>query len=277
MVSLSASGRRGAGGRWGARQAGRPAGRQADGRAGGQTREHTNKGFTPRAHFNCTEVFTNPWSRALNNSAVECRVLWNQLLELGKDYSQLPNSPIWPDLEICSASVKLPRVPPTLRARTAGVLSLGAPPPGYRVPEFQDAMRTRMCRTSHLSYRLGTTPRRAPAPLPRTSRATGQTRSRSTYACPPPHPAAAPVLGSWVGVQRRFHLSLFLTASRMVLPKILVLTSTRRGPAPHRRVARQADCRRFRTRIATCYLCAIKPRPLYSCTRTSTCLPCRRR
>ena len=27
-----------------------------------------------------------PWSRALNNSAVECRVLWNQLLESVKDY-----------------------------------------------------------------------------------------------------------------------------------------------------------------------------------------------
>ena len=36
--------------------------------------------------------------------------------------------------------------------------------------------------------------------------------------------ATASVLGSWVGVRRIFHLSLFLTASRMVLPKILVLT-----------------------------------------------------
>ena len=26
-----------------------------------------------------------PWSRALNNSAIACRVLWNQLPELGKD------------------------------------------------------------------------------------------------------------------------------------------------------------------------------------------------
>ena len=49
--------------------------------------------------------------RALNNSAVGCRVLWNQLLELGKDYSQLPKSPIWPDLEICSASVEGGRTP----------------------------------------------------------------------------------------------------------------------------------------------------------------------
>ena len=32
------------------------------------------------------------------------------------------------------------------------------------------------------------------------------------------------VLGSWVGVRRPFHLFLFLFASRMVLPKILVLT-----------------------------------------------------
>ena len=31
------------------------------------------------------------------------------------------------------------------------------------------------------------------------------------------------VLGYWVGARRPFHLSLFLTASRMVLPKILVL------------------------------------------------------
>ena len=31
------------------------------------------------------------------------------------------------------------------------------------------------------------------------------------------------VLGSWVCVQRLFHVFLFLTASRMVLPKILVL------------------------------------------------------
>ena len=35
------------------------------------------------------------------------------------------------------------------------------------------------------------------------------------------------VLGSWVGVRRLFQHSLFLTAYRMVLPKILVLTSTR--------------------------------------------------
>ena len=27
-----------------------------------------------------------PWSRALSNSAVDCRVLWNQLPELVKDY-----------------------------------------------------------------------------------------------------------------------------------------------------------------------------------------------
>ena len=32
------------------------------------------------------------------------------------------------------------------------------------------------------------------------------------------------VLGSWVGVRRLSHISLFLPASRMVLPKILVLT-----------------------------------------------------
>ena len=36
--------------------------------------------------------------------------------------------------------------------------------------------------------------------------------------------ASTQVLGSWVGVRRLLHLSLFLTASRMVLPKILVLT-----------------------------------------------------
>ena len=36
---------------------------------------------------------------------------------------------------------------------------------------------------------------------------------------------SSPVLGSWVGVRRLFHRSLFLTASRMVLPKILVLTA----------------------------------------------------
>ena len=32
------------------------------------------------------------------------------------------------------------------------------------------------------------------------------------------------VLGSWVGVRRLFHISLFLAAPRVVLPKILVLT-----------------------------------------------------
>ena len=32
------------------------------------------------------------------------------------------------------------------------------------------------------------------------------------------------VLGSWVGARRLSHLSVLLTASRMVLPKILVLT-----------------------------------------------------
>ena len=32
------------------------------------------------------------------------------------------------------------------------------------------------------------------------------------------------VLGSWVGARRRFRLSLFLTVSRVALPKILVLT-----------------------------------------------------
>ena len=34
-------------------------------------------------------------------------------------------------------------------------------------------------------------------------------------------------LGSWVGARRPFHLSLFLAAPRMVLPKILVLISAR--------------------------------------------------
>ena len=33
------------------------------------------------------------------------------------------------------------------------------------------------------------------------------------------------VLGYWVGARRLFHLSVFLSASRMVLPKILVLTA----------------------------------------------------
>ena len=36
-------------------------------------------------------------------------------------------------------------------------------------------------------------------------------------------PSVRPVLGSRVGVRRLFHLSLSLTASRVVLPKILVL------------------------------------------------------
>ena len=34
--------------------------------------------------LNCS--MHGPWSRALNNSAVECRVLWNQLPEFVKDY-----------------------------------------------------------------------------------------------------------------------------------------------------------------------------------------------
>ena len=42
------------------------------------------------------------------------------------------------------------------------------------------------------------------------------------------------VLGSWVGVRRLFHLSVFLTASRIVLPKILVLT---RCPIPRSGIA----------------------------------------
>ena len=33
------------------------------------------------------ELF-NAWSRELNNSAIECRVLWNQLPKLGKDCSR---------------------------------------------------------------------------------------------------------------------------------------------------------------------------------------------
>ena len=37
--------------------------------------------------------------------------------------------------------------------------------------------------------------------------------------------AGAPVLGSWVGERRLFHHYLFLSASRVVLPKILVLTA----------------------------------------------------
>ena len=36
------------------------------------------------------------------------------------------------------------------------------------------------------------------------------------------------VLGSWVGVRHIFHLSVFLTASRMVLPKILLVLTARR-------------------------------------------------
>ena len=34
------------------------------------------------------------------------------------------------------------------------------------------------------------------------------------------------VLGSWVGARRLFHIPVFLTASRVVLPKILVLDAT---------------------------------------------------
>ena len=46
------------------------------------------------------------------------------------------------------------------------------------------------------------------------------------------------VLGSWVGARRAFHLSLFLTAPRMALPKILVLGGNdgpSRGAAPRPR------------------------------------------
>ena len=42
--------------------------------------------------------------------------------------------------------------------------------------------------------------------------------------------ATRSVLGYWVGVRRLSHLSLFLTAYRMVLPKILVLTPRCAGP-----------------------------------------------
>ena len=38
------------------------------------------------------------------------------------------------------------------------------------------------------------------------------------------------VLGFRVGIRRIFHLSLFLTASRVVLPKILVLMVMQDGP-----------------------------------------------
>ena len=40
-------------------------------------------------------------------------------------------------------------------------------------------------------------------------------------------PSTVTVLGSWVGGRRLFHLYLILTASRMVLPKILVLHHSR--------------------------------------------------
>ena len=60
----------------------------------------------------------------------------------------------------------------------------------------------------------------------------GRTRasSASSPRSPPlsAHPyRPGPVLGSWVGVRRLIHHSLFPTASRMVLPKILVLTAGR--------------------------------------------------
>ena len=35
--------------------------------------------------LNCSTSMRGPWSRALNSSAVECRVLWNQLPEFVKD------------------------------------------------------------------------------------------------------------------------------------------------------------------------------------------------
>ena len=50
------------------------------------------------------------------------------------------------------------------------------------------------------------------------------------------------VLGSWVGVRRLFHRSLFLSASRVVLPKILVL---------HRRVLFWLDGPRCHSRCST--------------------------
>ena len=48
-----------------------------------------------------------------------------------------------------------------------------------------------------------------------------------------------PVLGSWVGVRRLSHPSLFLTASRVVFyPKILVLTPSPPSPPGHERARR---------------------------------------
>ena len=54
----------------------------------------------------------------------------------------------------------------------------------------------------------------------------------------PPSQARSLELGSWVGERRLYQLFLFLTASRMVLPKILVLTAP--TPRSQREAARGA-------------------------------------
>ena len=92
---------------------------------------------------------------------------------------------------------------------------------------------------------------------------------------PAPKPS---VLGSWVlvGVRRPFQLSLCLTASRMVIPKILVLRTARRGMRSRSGNARRTSWRRSgggrmlrawtRPRVARCSKSAVggkkKRRPL---------------
>ena len=82
--------------------------------------------------------------------------------------------------------------------------------------------------------------------------------------------AARSVLGSWVGVRRLFHLSLSLTAYRMVLPKILVLdapaeASSSRAPGRGRKkhvAAGQATVRLpRRTRLPADHHDMPTPRP----------------
>ena len=69
------------------------------------------------------------------------------------------------------------------------------------------------------------------------------------------------VLGSWVGVRRLFHLSFFLTASRMVLPKILVLTVRHAWVVQPRGEACLLPATRARVGDAEGDLTACPPRP----------------
>ena len=75
---------------------------------------------------------------------------------------------------------------------------------------------------------------------------------------------AGAVLGSWVGVRRLFRHSLFLTASRMVLPKILVLMLGGRGARSEQRERRVGTSTSEEPRGSSSRYTAAPPTPVAS-------------